>query len=96
MPRVTEQRWCYCVKALLHRFVIILLVNSAVDFKAGFPVSILVVGGALSPHLGGAPGVGDGGSNHRLVGEQPISAHVNIPTSKIALHTSAPLTIVSA
>ena len=30
-------------------------------FKAGFPISIFLVGGALPPHLGGALGVGDGG-----------------------------------
>ena len=45
--------------------------SDAVTFKltsrsslAGFPISILVVGGALPPPpLGWAPGVGDGGSN---------------------------------
>ena len=45
--------------------------SDAITFKltsrsslAGFPISILVVGGALPPPpLGWAPGVGDGGSN---------------------------------
>ena len=47
----------------------LLLINSAMTFKVGFPISILVVVGALPPpHLAGAPGVGDGGSYHRLVG----------------------------
>ena len=36
-------------------------------FTAGFPISILVVGGALLP-FGGVPGIVVGGSNHRLVG----------------------------
>ena len=53
--------------------------SDAITFKltnrsslAGFLIGILVVGGALSPlppPLDWAPGVGDGGSNYRLVGE---------------------------
>ena len=35
---------------------------------SGFPISILVVGELSPPFWGGAPGVGDVGSNHRLVG----------------------------
>ena len=46
-----------------------------------FPISILVVGRA--------PDVGDGGGNQRLVGEQTISARVNISASIIAFYTPA-------
>ena len=40
---------CYCVKGILHRFISILLINSTMAFKAGFPISIFLVGGALPP-----------------------------------------------
>ena len=46
-------------------------------------MSILVVGELCRHQLEGAPGVGDVGSNQGLVGEQSVSAHVNIPTSTV-------------
>ena len=52
-------------------------------------------GGAL-PSIWEASGVRNRRSNQLLVGEQSISAHVNIPTSAIALHTPALLSIVLA
>ena len=39
--------------------------------------------------MGRAPDVGDGGGNQRLVGEQSISARVNISASIIAFYTPA-------
>ena len=53
---------------------------------SGFPISILLVEGALPPSLGAAPGVGDGGKHS-------ISVHVNIPASTLALHTAVPLSL---
>ena len=51
-------------------------------------------GGSSAPPIGGAPGVGDGGGNQQLVAEeQSVLAYVNIPTSAIALHTVAPLSL---
>ena len=46
----------------------------------GFPISILVLGGALPPPLSSG-------------GEQSVSAYVNILTSAIALHTLLPLSL---
>ena len=61
---------------------------------AGFPISILVVGGALPLQLEWAPGVGDRGSNYWLVlGGAVISAHFNMaPTT--ALHTLMSLSLI--
>ena len=39
-------------------------------------------GGSSAPPFGWTPGAGDAGSSYWLVGEQSISAHVNMPKRK--------------
>ena len=63
-----------------------------------FPISILVVGGGAGEFRPLLPEGGQlvqkmGGATSNYCGEQSASAHVNIPTSTIALHTPAPLSV---
>ena len=58
-----------------------------------FPISILVVGEALLFPLGGAPAAGEGGGGGGYLatsGGAVLSAHFNIPESKIAWHILVP------